>query len=181
MKNDKVLEMVYILRNRIKNDSRYLINGNRPAVCSDETLQLIAKYTPTSIEELKNIKGIGETFIEKYGVLFVDEIRRYTDRGKIQIDPKQLELLNKLENRLVDINKRNRLLYASKINKDFGVDIFKYINKNEEFISFILEQKTSKFELIDITDIDDGYMSFLTRMSIYSGLASIGERWADRV
>ena len=33
----------------------------------------------------------------------------------------------------------------------------------------------------DITDIDDGYMSFLTRMSIYSGLASIGERWADRV
>ena len=105
MNYDKILEMIYVLRSRIKNDSRYFVNGNRPAVCSDETLQLIAKYAPTTIEELKNIKGIGETFIEKYGTLFVDEIRRYTDKGKIQIDPKQLELLNKLENRLVDINK----------------------------------------------------------------------------
>ena len=164
MNYDKILEMIYILRNRIKNDSRYFVNGNRPAVCSDETLQLIAKYAPTSIEELKNIKGIGETFIEKYGTLFVDEIKRYTDKGKIQIDPKQLELLNKLENRLVDINKRNRLLYASKINKDFGVDIFKYIKKPEEFINFILEQKTNKFELIDITDIDDEKIKGLIKL-----------------
>ena len=72
MNYDKILEMIYILRSRIKNDSRYFVNGNRPAVCSDETLQLIAKYAPTTIEELKNIKGIGETFIEKYGTLFVD-------------------------------------------------------------------------------------------------------------
>ena len=59
------------LRFKIKNDSMYFINGNRPTVCPDETLHLIAKYAPNSIEELKNIKGIGDTFVEKYGSLFI--------------------------------------------------------------------------------------------------------------
>lgn len=164
MDEKKILDLIYRLRNRIKNDSRYYINGNRPAVCSDDTLCLIAKYAPTSMEELKNIKGVGDTFIEKYGSLFVNEIKKYTDTGKVNLDPKQLELLNKLENRLVDINKRNRLLYAGKINKDFGIDIFKYLKKPEEFINFILEQKTSKYELIDITNIDDEKIKGLLKL-----------------
>lgn len=164
MDSEKILELIYKLRNKIKNDSKYFINGNRPAVCSDDTLCLIAKYAPTTIEELKNIKGIGDTFIEKYGTLFVNEIKRYTNMGKIQINHKQLELLNKLENRLVDINKRNRLLYASKINKDFGVDIFKYLKNPNEFINFILEQKSSKYELIDVTDIDDDKIKGLLKL-----------------
>ena len=43
MDEKKILDLIYRLRNRIKNDSRYYINGNRPAVCSDDTICLIAK------------------------------------------------------------------------------------------------------------------------------------------
>lgn len=143
------------LRAQIKDNERFYINGNRPAVCSDESLELIAKYMPTSIEELKNIKGIGDTFVEKYGTYFINEIIDFRKEKKIKINDKQIDLLNRLENRLVHINKKNRLLYCGKINKDFGIDIFKYLKNSNEFVQFIIEQKTGNYSLIDFTDIND--------------------------
>lgn len=164
MNNKDLSRILYVLRENIKNDYRFFINGNRPSVCSEETLDLISKYAPTSIDELKNIKGIGETFIEKYGSIFINKIIECTDKSKVDLTPEQLKLLNQLENRLVEINKKNRLLYSGKINKDFGVDVFKYVKNPDELVDFILEQRTSKFELLDITNIDDEKIKGLLRL-----------------
>ena len=38
-------------------------NNRKPTICTDDALKLIAKYKPQTIEDMKNINGIGENFI----------------------------------------------------------------------------------------------------------------------
>ena len=49
--------------------------------------------------------------------------------------------MQKLENRLININRRNRLLYSSKVNKDYGIDIFTILENVEEFVIIMNDGK----------------------------------------
>lgn len=130
-------------------------NNRKPAICSDTSLRLLAKYKPTTLQDMANVSGLGKNFIDNYGNYFLEEIKKFLSIDKVVIDDTDKEILSKLENRLVNINKRNRLLYSSKINKDYGIDLFKFVDHIDELESFILKRSTKTFKLIEITEFDD--------------------------
>lgn len=131
------------------------INGRRPTICPDESIKLLAKYKPTTINDMSNISGIGESFINNYGSYFLKEIIKFVSVDSVEINEMEKTILSKLENRLVHINKRNRLLYSGKVNKEYGIDLFKFIDNIDELEKFILSKDSKKFKLIDIRDYDD--------------------------
>ena len=51
-------------------------------ICSDRTLQEMAKLRPTNLGILNRISGATNEFIKTYGKIFVDEISMYEDRNR---------------------------------------------------------------------------------------------------
>ena len=139
-------------------------NNRKPTICTDDALKLIAKYKPQTIEDMKNINGIGENFIANYGIYFLTAIKKFNETETAEINEKELEILSKLENRLVHINKRNRLLYSSKINKDYGIDLFKLVDNITDLERFILDRESQSFKIIDIKDFEDTKLQALLRI-----------------
>lgn len=130
-------------------------NDRKPTICTEDALKLLVKYKPTSLEDMANISGIGDSFIEKYGSYFLEEIKKFVFVGSIETTEKEKILLSKLENRLVNINRKNRLLYSSRINKDYGLDLFKFASDIKTLEKFIVSRDTTSFKLVDIKDFDD--------------------------
>ena len=86
---------------------------------------------------------------------FLEEIKKFISVDSVEITNEEKTILSKLENRLVNINRRNRLLYSSKVNKDYGIDLFKLLNNIDELEKFILSRDTKSFKIIDVKDLID--------------------------
>jgi len=114
------------LRQRIKDRERKL-HGRAPLVCSDEALYQIIELCPKKISDFQGIPGIGATFIDNYAEEFLEIILKRTTaetEKTVKISSSTNELLKELEKKLVNINKRNRLLYMPKITNKYSVDLF---------------------------------------------------------
>lgn len=149
------------LSNEIKNNYYMSNSGKAPRICTEQALELLAHYRPATKEEAKKISGIGDSFIENYGDLFINKINEclssYSETKKYEFSNDDIVTLEKLENRLVNINGKNRLLYSSKINKDYGIDLFKLfeIDKLKEVENILLNRSNSKIELVNTNNLDD--------------------------
>lgn len=143
----KLYELLTELKGKLQEKFYDLDNDRRPAICSDDSLKLLCKYKPKNMNDLSNIAGIGDKFITEYGSYFIETINKFCSHKKEPINSNEKKILSLLENRLVNINKRNRLLYSSKLNKGFGLDIFKMVQNPKEIEKFILSQNTGSFTL----------------------------------
>lgn len=126
MKNYQMYRELSMLRQRIKENGRR-IQGRAPTVCSDEALYEIAEMCPKKLSDFEGIPGIGKSFIDNYGEHFLKVILRYqeTDTEKaVNISSSTANTLKELGNKLVNINRRNRLLYMPKIANKFAFDLF---------------------------------------------------------
>ena len=153
-----------VLRNNLQEQFYDYNNSRRPTICTEDALQLLVKYKPTTLDDMANISGIGDTFIDNYGQFFLQEIKSFVSVDDVEITDNEKTILSKLENRLVNINRRNRLLYSGKINKDYGVDLFKLLNNIDELEKFILSRDTKTFKLIDVKDFDDDKLKAILRL-----------------
>lgn len=160
----KLYTILNEVKNKLQNEFYDYVNGRKPIICSEDSLRLLVKYKPTSLQDMANISGIGNSFIENYGNYFLDEIKKFTAVDEIEINENEKIILSKLENRLVNINKRNRLLYSGKVNKDYGIDLFKLINNIDELEKFLLSGDTKSFKLIDIREFDDDKLKSLLKL-----------------
>lgn len=161
MDSDELLyRKLYNLRIRIQNQT---VSERKPTVCTEDVLRLLVKYKPKNMEDLLNINGVGDTFAYNYGKYFIEEIERHTLSSKVSIDNKEKNIMSKLENRLVNINKRNRLLYSGKISKDC-IDLYKTITDLEKFKNFLLNLDTNPFKLINYNEDNDKLVSILRLM-----------------
>lgn len=159
------------LRNDLYNLKEYLQEkyfnsdtNRRPSICSEDVIESLIKYKPTTLDDLRKIRGIGNNFIDNYGEDFIRVIKKYINETKISLEDNEKTIMQKLENRLININRRNRLLYSSKVNKDYGIDIFSILENVEEFVKFILERSTSKYKILDIQDFDDNKLKVLLKL-----------------
>ncbi len=103
-------------------------NGKRPTIINETSMNLLIRYKPKKKEELANITGIGKKFIDNYGIFFIEVIKYYDNPINInnsKLSEDEIEILNKLENRLINVNRRNKLLYNGKLNKDFSFDLYR--------------------------------------------------------
>lgn len=99
--------------------------GREPRICSDESVLEMAERIPTNNDDLRMIRGIGVTFIEKYGDSFLDITRRYaraTANG-IGISERSSGVLRELEKKLINISRGNRLLYTPRLSKSRTFDL----------------------------------------------------------
>ncbi len=149
--NTKLYNELLNLRQDLQNKSL----STRTKICDDEVLELLVRYKPVTKEDMLKISGIGNIFVNNYGDLFIDIIKKYTNISKCDINENEKIILQKLENRLVDINQRNRLLYSSKINKDYTLDLVKLVKNVNEVEEFITKQLSGKIKIIDTSNIDD--------------------------
>lgn len=126
-----------------------------PTVCTDEALKQIAKLKPRKKEEFLSIKGLGKTFVEKYGDEFVEVIdkHRVEEVEVVEMTPKTKETLEKLEKKLINISRRNRLLYTGKVQSKYSFDLFDQnnLNINESLIKLV-KGKQKKVKLCNLKD-----------------------------
>lgn len=132
----------------------------KPLVCHDEQLISMAELKPRTKEELVYISGLGQAFVEKYGDAFIRVITDYyaslTTHEAINSDIK--DTLKNYEKRLININKRNRLLYSGKLSNRTAYDLYceNNDNFNQKLINLIYN-RTNSVELCNTnsqTEID---------------------------
>ncbi len=162
--NYELYNKLSALRNNLQKQFYDYNNSRKPTICTEDSLRLLVKYKPTTIEDMSNISGIGDTFIKNYGRFFLKEIKHFVSTDSVEINDNEKTILSKLENRLVNINRRNRLLYSGKVNKDYGLDLFKIINNIEELEKFILSRSTKSFKIIDVKDFDDDKLKTILKL-----------------
>ena len=127
------------LRDQFKDYGRRR-EGRAPLVCTDDALYALVELCPKKIEDLYNVPEIGEHFVEHYGKDFIDLIKRYCmDDAEwgVPITAELEHILRELEKKLTSINKRNRLLYFSKLTTKTGADLsfIQDSTKVEQFLS----------------------------------------------
>ena len=115
--NQNLLRELTNLRDRLKNNSG-IQTGRVATICSDKALLSLAEKEPRSLNEMLLIDGVGKTFVDNYGDQFLEIIEKYRQNDVhtmgIQMDDRKANLLKELEKNLVDISKRNKLLYLAK-------------------------------------------------------------------
>ena len=139
-------------------------NNRKPSICSDATLKLISRYKPLSLKEMEKISGIGETFLNNYGIEFITIIKKYSKHTQEELSTDEKNILSKLENRLVNINKRNRLLYSGKLNKKTSVDILRYFDDFKEIEDFIIKQDSTKLKILDYKTSDENKLKTIIKI-----------------
>ena len=162
--DNSLYEKLFELKNKLQEQFYDNNNSRRPIICTEDALRLLVKYKPTTLEDMSNISGIGDNFIDNYGKFFLKEIKEFISVDSVEITDDEKIILSKLENRLININRRNRLLYSSKVNKDYGLDLFKLLNNTDELEKFILSRDTKTFKIIDVKDFDDDKLKTILKL-----------------
>lgn len=114
---DKLCEYREKLRNRE--------NRHTPtAVIADEPLKALARSKPTSTDDMLKIKGIGNSFVTKYGTGFLNVILAESKPIKLTMMRAEVrDTLKNLQSRLTNVNRRNRMLYLTKPMPSRAVDL----------------------------------------------------------
>lgn len=143
-------------------------------VCSDRCLEELARLKPITEEELLYIKGLGQPFVDKYGKAFIKVITRHQSKNvKSKLLGREVkETLRNLENRLVNINRRNRLLFMPKLSSNMTCDLVRdsSTQKGADFNANLLEfikkfTPNKKYTICDITEGDSMvYFNRLTKL-----------------
>lgn len=112
------------LRDSIKEDEK-ITRGRVIISCSDMALIKIVKTLPRTPNDFLSIEGLGQGFATNYADKFLTVIDNYINsRNKVtEVDNSILSTLKELENKLVNINKRNKLLYISKCATKTCIDV----------------------------------------------------------
>ena len=128
------------LRTRLRTENT-TATGKEPKICTDEALMDMAVRLPAKRNDLLLIKGIGETFADKYGEMFLQITRRYIrDTAKsVPLTGRAASILSDLEKKLVNIGKGNYLLYNPKLSKSRAFDLLQ--SSMEDPMRIIFGQK----------------------------------------
>lgn len=148
METIELYEKLVLLRDKLK---RKFQTGERtPVICSDDSLREIATRAPRQKDDLLGINGIGQTFVDKYGDYFMVLLNQYhkSHVSLTELNKEVKDTLKNLENRLVNISKKNRLLYMGRIYNKYAFDMF---CDNEEFNEAVSELLLGKLTKLNIT------------------------------
>ncbi len=111
MNIDKLLkEELLKKRRKLREESR---QKEQPLVISDEGIDLLVKSKPQTKEELTSLIKIDYRYVSE----FLDIITSLTKREQEfrELKPSIKNTLKELEKKLIEINKRNRMLYVPKL------------------------------------------------------------------
>ncbi|MGI6472109.1 MAG: AAA domain-containing protein [Candidatus Methanomethylophilaceae archaeon] len=153
MGSNRLYSELHELREKLRKDNTD--KAGRPLeICSDEALTEMSLYMPTRKEHLSSIKGLDELFITEFGSYFLGVISEYCPEegtGR-EMDKETVDILTELEKKLVNINKKNRMLYQSRLGKGMAFDLNGV--KDTDFMELLFGSKNSA-RLCDLSDGKD--------------------------
>ncbi|MCM1514634.1 MAG: AAA domain-containing protein [Anaeroplasma bactoclasticum] len=160
---------LFELREKMKEDTRRT-EGRASLVCTDDALEEIVKLRPKKLEDFEGIKGIGKTFIENYGQAFLKVISKYqsSTEKRIVMSSQVAHTMKELEKKLVNINKRNRLLSLNHLASKYAFDLFVIKEQRLEKILF----SASKVNICNL-DHPIHSVSFNEELSKYKKLVTL--------
>lgn len=123
--DDQIYKKLVALRSQLRKQG-YKETGRMPNVCSDDALLSISKLHPRTVEDFRSVPGIGDVFMDKYAAYFFKVImdnETDTSLAAVSMDSSTRDTLEKLENKLVNINKRNILLFFGRCQNKKGLDL----------------------------------------------------------
>ncbi|MCI9334222.1 MAG: AAA family ATPase [Lachnospiraceae bacterium] len=98
----------------------------------------IVQLCPKKLSDFYGISGIGKTFIDSYGQLFLNIILKYEEvpsEKAVDMSLKAVDTVKELGKKLYSINRRNRLLYMPKLINKYAFDLYQVgIKKVKEII-----------------------------------------------
>ena len=158
--NEKVLRELTGLRDRIRKDTP-TESGRTATICTDKALVSIATEMPRTLDEMRNLDNVSKEFVDRYGDQFLEIVMRNlvsTDVSQkgYQMTENQSSVLKELEKNLVDINRRNKLLYLAKSQSKHAQDLY---SKGFDVRDLIFGRKR-EIVICDRDDDPKGYTAF---------------------
>ena len=89
MKQEDLYNKLCKIKNKLQEQVHNYSSDRKPSICTDDSLRLLAKYRPKSLEDMENINGIGKSFIENYGNYFLKEIINWESIDKVNINEEE--------------------------------------------------------------------------------------------
>lgn len=144
-----IISRLTALRERIKKE--HSVAGKRvPAVCTDAAINEMARLIPRKTEDFGKIKGLGPAFVANYGKRFLEQVSKaLSAEAGIDATAGVNATLKELEKKLVNINKRNRLLYTGKVAAKYAFDMSEIFGADG--VESLLFGKAKAVELCDVT------------------------------
>lgn len=119
--NQNLYDDLVVLREKLKEKAA---KTKKVFNCSDGILEQIATLCPKKISDFESISGVGTAFIENYAQYFIQVVKADTETDdSIKLNKKGISILQNYEKKLINLNKRNHLLYCPKLYNNFGVDL----------------------------------------------------------
>lgn len=163
--DEQIYNELYKLREQIKNEYIIPDTNKPPRVCDTSALEKMAHFRPRTRKEIDSISGLGEMFMLNFADMFIDKINELEGSKKVKLNEEEIVVLKKLENRLVNINQRNRLLYSSKIKNEYGIDIVKNFEHDyHAILEFILSRDKAKYNLTRFITSDESTYKTLVKI-----------------
>jgi ATP-dependent DNA helicase RecQ len=129
-------ELFAMLKDLRKNISKKL---NLPpfVIFQDPSLADMALQYPTTIDELKNIQGVGEGKAKRYGKEFVDLIRSYVEENEIDRPQDMVvkSVANKSKAKVAIIQSIDRKIDFEDIANSLGIDMPELISEIETIVN----------------------------------------------
>lgn len=126
------------------------------AVIPDEPLKALSRLKPTTLDDMLKVSGIGKSFVNKYGVGFLNVIHAELKPARLKIMCSEVkDTLKSLQARLTNVNRRNRMLYLPKISSARTIDL--YTDKaagQSNIIDALLSFNGSPVKLCDLNSSD---------------------------
>ncbi len=139
--------------------------GKEPIICSDEALKNLAIRKPFFKKELAYIPGLGTEFMNTYGDEFMKVLRKINnDNMEVNtLNAEHINILKKYEARLINLNRRNRLLCTNTIKSKYGFDLYEAqdASKIEDFI--LRKNDTNKVTLLSYTSKNNPVIKDISR------------------
>lgn len=137
-----------------------LKDGKAPVICTDDALRRMAELCPKTLNDFYAVDGIGKTFVERYGQDFLDIILQNTEAPMEQgvaLGDSAINTLKELEKKLVNLNRRNRLLYMPKTANKYAVDMFSKEGELDPLNIIFGEDQFTVISNIGLIDLEDEY------------------------
>jgi len=140
--------------------------GVPPYVVFQEiSLSEMATHYPTSIEELKEISGVGEGKAKKYGSPFVDVITRHVEENQIEKDSSLSvkSVVNKSKNKVYIIQSMDRKLSLEDIASSKGMKMSDLITEIEHIVHSGTKVNINYHinDILDEEDLEEVYEYFM--------------------
>ena len=91
---------------------------------TEEQLLDMARLNPLKLEDLKAVKGLRQPQIDQYGPLVLETLANSAQEMDLKSEQGIQNTLAELQKKLINLSKRNRLLYLAKATTRSAIDLF---------------------------------------------------------